>query len=167
MTSEERTVGGRRAAERRPREAVMHGEDSAEFEVYREKMLRDLAPAGPRETALAERIVRLWWRLKRAERLQNEVMDHLIAKETSNPLVKLAESLLAEGVDLMGDDPETDPNLAFGRAVAKDFSGDRVLDRLLIYEEQVQDRLYKTMAEFHELQRVRKLGTDKEPHAGG
>ncbi len=53
------------------REAVIQGEDPAEFELYREQMLQELAPAGAVEAMLAERVVGLSWRLRRAERLQN------------------------------------------------------------------------------------------------
>jgi len=71
-------------------------------------------------------------------------------------LAKLVESLLAEDVDLMGDDPETDPNLAVGRAVAKDFANDGVLDRLSICEQQIESRLFRAMAELQRLQLKRK-----------
>jgi hypothetical protein len=123
----------------------MHGEDATEFEIHRKELLADLAPVGTRETVLAERIVRLSWQLQRVDRLQTRVLDDLIAKETSNPLVKLAESLLAEGIDLMGNDAETNPDLAVGRAIAKDFSGDSILDRLSIQEQQIEDRWFKAM----------------------
>ncbi len=53
------------------RDTVIQGEDPAEFEMYREGMLQTLAPAGPVEAMLAERVVGLSWRLLRAERLQN------------------------------------------------------------------------------------------------
>jgi hypothetical protein len=135
---------------------VIQGEDPQEFERHRREMLADLAPVGPMETKLAERIVSLSWRLQRAEWLQNEVMEHMLTKETENPLAKLAQSLLAEGVDLMGGDPEADPKLAFGRMVVKDFSGDGILDRLSIYEEQIETSLYGIMDELRRLQRLRK-----------
>ena len=53
------------------REAVIQGEDPEEFERYRQWMLESLAPAGAVEAMLAERVVGLSWRLRRAERLQN------------------------------------------------------------------------------------------------
>jgi len=138
------------------RKDVIEGEDPQEFERHRQQMLGELAPVGAMEATLAERIVSLSWRLKRAERLQNEVLEHLTTKETSSPLAKLVESLLAEDVDLMGDDPETDPNLAVGRAVAKDFANDGVLDRLSICEQQIESRLFRAMAELQRLQLKRK-----------
>jgi hypothetical protein len=135
---------------------AVEGEDREAFERHRRAFIGELAPVGAVETTLAERIARLSWRLKQAEWLQNEALNNLIEKEMSNPLVKLAESLLAEGVDLMGDDPETNPDLAVGRAVAKDFSGERVIERLSIYEEQVQNRLFKAMDDLRRLQQERK-----------
>jgi hypothetical protein len=52
-------------------EAVIQGEDPAEFEGYRDRMLEELAPVGWIETMLADRAAGLAWRLRRAERLQN------------------------------------------------------------------------------------------------
>ena len=50
-------------------QAVIRGEDPGEFEFYRDQMLGELAPAGAMESMLAERIVGLAWRLRRAERI--------------------------------------------------------------------------------------------------
>lgn len=135
---------------------VIQGEDPREFERHRREMLADLAPVGQVETRLAERIVSLLWRLQRVEWLENEILTHMLAKETDNPLAKLAESLLADGINLMGDDPETDPRLALGRAVVKDFSGDGILDRLSINEQKIETSLFGIMDELRRLQRLRK-----------
>jgi len=132
-----------------------------EFEAYREAMLRDLAPVGAAETALAEHIVSLSWQLKEAEARETEALNDMIAKETSNPLTRLTDSLLDEGVDLMGDDPETNPDLAVGRTVAKDFSADRLLERLWSSEQQVEDDFFKALHEFRRLQTARKSGSDQ------
>ena len=66
------------------RETVVAGEDPGEFEFYRERMLEELDPVGEVESALAERIVSLSWRLKRAERLQAVAFDSLYAKQKHN-----------------------------------------------------------------------------------
>ena len=52
------------------KEVVVKGEDPGEFELYRQQMLEELAPVGLMEETLAQRIVGLSWRLRRAERLQ-------------------------------------------------------------------------------------------------
>ena len=40
-----------------------------------------------------------------------------------------------------------DENAELGRAVAEDFAGARVLDRMLMYERRIESSLYRTMAE--------------------
>jgi len=52
------------------RQAVISSENQDEFDLYRNWMLAELAPAGPMESMLAERIVSLSWRLKR--RIMNQ-----------------------------------------------------------------------------------------------
>ncbi len=42
---------------------VIKGEDPEEFEIFREGLLEELAPAGLMELILAERIVSLSWRV--------------------------------------------------------------------------------------------------------
>ena len=59
------------------RQVVVPGEDLEEFELHRAEMLEELAPAGPLESLLAERIVGLSWRLLRAERLQTAAVGSL------------------------------------------------------------------------------------------
>jgi hypothetical protein len=75
---------------------VIKGEDQAEFDLHREAMLGELAPVGSMESMLAERVVSLSWRLKRVERIQNEVFDALLADRNS-PLAKLVRSLEPKG----------------------------------------------------------------------
>jgi hypothetical protein len=73
----------------RAEQAVIRGEDPGEFEFYRDRMLGELGPAGAVESVLAERAVGLAWRLKRAERVQNEVFDVMLTKDAEGPLAKL------------------------------------------------------------------------------
>jgi len=137
---------------------VIRGEDREEFELYREELFWELNPVGTMESRLAERIVSLAWRLRRAERIQNEAFDALLAKETSSPLARLTQSLRAKGADQPSDDSEgfgRDP--ALGRTVVRDFANSRVLDRLLMYERRIESSLYRTMAELQKLRRAEKL----------
>jgi hypothetical protein len=133
---------------------VIPGEDQAEFDRHREAMLGELVPVGVGESMLAERIVGLSWRLQRAERLQNEVFDALLA-DGSSPL---ARSLLPEGTTRAHEEPQAEGDLSRGRVVLKDFSNGRVLDRLLIYERRIERSLYKTMAELRRLRLVPETG---------
>src|SRR5574340_309310 len=69
------------------RRDVIPGEDAAEFHVHRQETLAELAPVGRVERAIAERIVRLIWRLERADRMQNEAFAYLMAKDASSVAV--------------------------------------------------------------------------------
>jgi len=175
MTSEAQILANRRNAQKStgPRtsegkaavsqNAVKHGllathvvissESQADFDLYRDQILAELTPASPMESMLAERIVSLSWRLKRARRIQNQTIDALNAPNTSNQLTKLTQSLLYKGQD----QPQEDPNLALGRLAIKDFSNGRVLDRLLMYERRMEHSLYKTILELQRLHLIKKL----------
>ena len=143
---------------------VIRGEDREEFELYREELFWELNPLGTMESRLAERIVSLAWRLRRAERIHNEAFDALLAKETSSPLASLTQSLRAKGADQPPDDPEgCDGDSALGRTVVRDFANSRVLDRLLMYERRIESSLYRTMAELQKLRRAEK----SEAHDAG
>jgi hypothetical protein len=146
------------------REAVIQGEDPEEFEVYRAGMLEELAPAGPVEAMLAERVVGLSWRLRRAERLQNAAFAAL-DDGTPTPLL---DARLDEWKRLKGSEADqgvcgvVEEDHALGRVVVEDFSRARVLDRLLLYERRIESSLYRTMAE---LRRVRAEGRAREATA--
>jgi hypothetical protein len=141
------------------REAVIRGEDPGQFEFYRDRMLGELAPVGMTESVLAERAVGLSWRLRRAERVQNEVFDALYGDQTDNPLAKLTQSMLPKHL-ARPQLSEDGRDLTLGRVVVKDFADSRVLDRLLMYERRIEHSLFKTM---HELQRLRLLRELDEP----
>ena len=146
---------------------VISSESQADFDLYRNRILDELAPASPMESMLAKRIVSLSWRLKRAGRIQNQAIDALNARNTSSPLAKLTQSLsfnvagksLSNAGGFNGE-------LALGRMAIKDFSSARVLDRLLMYERRIEHSLYKTLLELQRLHLMRKLahpnGADEE-----
>ena len=96
---------------------------------------------------MAERIVALWWRLKRAERMQDEALDYLIEADRGDGWVKCRRE---------DGDPSARAELAFGRAVARDFAEGRTLDRLTMYERRIEGSLYRTMKELRQVQRERK-----------
>ena len=57
------------------RHTVITSETQADFNLHRDRILADLDPLRATESVLAERIVSLSWRLKRAERIQNKAID--------------------------------------------------------------------------------------------
>ncbi|MCH8120999.1 MAG: hypothetical protein IIC00_14900 [Planctomycetes bacterium] len=145
------------------RQTIISSESQAEFDLYRERMLSELAPASPMESMLAERIVTLSWRLKRAGRIQNQTIDALNADNTFDPLAKLKQSLLFKNHDQSQARPSTSAaNLTLGRMAIKDFANARVLDRLLMYERRLEHSLYKTLLEFQRLNLIRKLHPERE-----
>ena len=145
------------------RQDIISSESQADFDLYREQMLSELAPAGPMESMLAERIVTLSWRLIRAGRIQNQVIDVLNADNTSSPLAKLTQYLLFKNHDKSQAGPSASvANLTLGRVAIKDFSNARVLDRLLMYERRIEHSLYRTLLEFQRLHLIRKLNPDHQ-----
>jgi hypothetical protein len=133
------------------RDDVIGSEDQADFDRLREEMLGELDPAGRVETELAERVVSLTWRLKRAQRLQDEVFDYLLARDAASACVKSLHSASP-------GDPRGDPDFAVGRVVVEDWANARVIERLGLYERRIESSLYRTLRELREQKRVRLAG---------
>ena len=129
------------------RHDVIITESQADFDLHRDALLAELHPQGPMESILADRIVSLSWRLKRADLIQNQTIDALHEESTATLFPALTRLLTPENQD---------PDLILGRIALKDFSNERVLDRLLMYERRIEHSLYKTTLE---LQRLRLLRT--------
>ena len=140
---------------------VIKSEDQAEFDLHRTQILDELAPSTPIESALADRIVSTLWRLKRAENFQNRSIDALGTPKTG-PLAKLQQSLLAKyAPDTQTDPAEPDPELALGRMLIKDFSNNRVLERLLMYERRIENSFYRSLLEIQRLNMIKKIQAGK------
>ncbi len=145
---------GPRTHRRKAAHVIISSESQADFELYRDQFLTELAPTSPMESMLAERIVSLSWRLKRVCRIQNQTIDALNARNTSSPLRKLTQSLL--------DPSESSPELALGRLALKDFSNSKVLEHLLMYERRIENSLYKTILELQRLNLIKNLNPGSE-----
>ena len=135
------------------RHDVITTESQADFDLHRDALLAELHPLSPMESILADRIVSLSWRLKRADVIQNQTIDALHEESTATPFPALTRLLTPENQD---------PDLILGRIALKDFSNERVLDRLLMYERRIEHSLYKTTLE---LQRLRLLRNLEHPNA--
>ena len=164
-----RTIEGKAAVSQN---AVRHGlsaerdviasESQADFDLFRRQLLDELCPLSPMETILAERIVALSWRLKRAGHFQNQAIDALNADQTRGPLARLTQSFSFNIVNKSPDDTAgLNGELALGRLAVKDFANARVLDRLLMYERRIESSLYKTILEIQRLNVMRKLNQPK------
>ncbi|MHC4640351.1 MAG: hypothetical protein ACYS32_01815 [Planctomycetota bacterium] len=140
------------------RQTVISSENQEDFCLERDRILGDLVPESPMESMLAERIVDLSWRLNRVRCIQNQTIDALNARNTSNPLTRLTQSLLFKGKGLpQADSSDPANDLALGLMAIKDFSNSRVLERLLMYERRIENSMFKTIFELHRLQLIRKL----------
>ncbi|MHC4566547.1 MAG: hypothetical protein ACYTE3_12395, partial [Planctomycetota bacterium] len=138
-------------------EATIHGEDRGDFDLFREAFLADLRPAGVMESMLAERIVSLSWRLRRAERMESQALDHLIIRAGGDgpdtfTILRIPledrKVMVEDGGALMRD-------LSLGQAVVKDFANYRVLDRLMLYERRMENSMVKMLRELKNLQAER------------
>jgi hypothetical protein len=111
---------------------------------------------------MAERIISLWWRLKRAERMQDEVIeDMIVRKVTNNSSRRCREYDLADH-GLRPDDPEYDlDGLALGRIATKDFACCRILDRMLMYERRIESSVIKLTKELRKQQLMRRIARQK------
>lgn len=120
-------------------QVVIKGEDPAEFEGYRDRMLEELAPVGAVETMLAERAVGLAWRLRRAERLQSAVFA-TVYRENADDIMLWPR----HGLPIKPGPGEDE--VVLGQVVMTDFARSQVLDRLVVYERRIENSLYRTMA---------------------
>jgi hypothetical protein len=145
-------------------QSVIKGENEADYEVFHDKLLTELKPVGMVEAMLAERIVSLWWRLRRADRIQNQAIEVMIARDEPSPLSKRMHDILPK--DLQEIDYDTraaGPELVLGRSVIKDFSNSRVLDRMTLYERRIENSLHKTMRELERQKMIRQVEQQFEP----
>ena len=132
---------------------IISSESRPDFDLYRDRLLAELAPQSPIESMLAERVVSLSWRLKRTARIQNQTIDTMNKdNNTPSPLAKLAQSLFPRGsVQQHPAGSNEHAPLTLGRLAVKDFSNARVLERLLMYERRIENSLYKTILELQRL----------------
>ncbi len=120
--------------------AVIKGEDPADFDLHRDEMLDYYDPQGPVETALTHRIITLSWQLKRAPNLHTAVLNYEIDK--------------VQGFASRNPDPE----LILGRAIARLFANPSILDRLMLYERRIENSLHKSMNALQNLKKSTKPG---------
>ncbi|MBN1507895.1 MAG: hypothetical protein JW955_13675, partial [Sedimentisphaerales bacterium] len=117
------------------RRAVIKDEDPAEFEGYRAAMTESLRPRDAAEESVVQRIINLSWRLKRAERMQDETLDFLLEADARECQTRHLRS---------SGDPSGSEELTFGRVIAREFSSGRTLEKLMTYERWIENSLYRS-----------------------
>lgn len=135
------------------RDAVIKNEDEEMFNDFRDCMMEDLAPSGPLETSLAERIVIGFWKLRRVTWLEKEYYNFAIdfGVEGVTGLVgrmyENAEEIRRSGgiKGCMGLPPgaiKAPGDLAYSL-----FSSYYVLGNFRRYESEIDRSLYRAIAE--------------------
>jgi len=139
-------------------ESVIQGEDPADYEAFHDQFLAELAPVGTVESMLAERIVSLWWRLRRAERMQNEAIEDMIGRKVTNLLSRHDREYYYTNQRIRPGDPRFAlDDLPLGRIAISDWSHSKVLDRMLMYERRIENSVIKIMKELKRFQVMRRI----------
>jgi hypothetical protein len=146
---------------------VIAEEDPQQYEEHRRRFLAELSPAGEKQGLLAGRIVSLAWRLKRAERLQNELFDYLLAREIERSMDAFLDDMNAKDIKRMHESVETDPAYAVGRMIARDYRGAKTLDRMTLHERRLEGSLYRTMRELDRVQSIRGTCSAEQSQSDG
>ena len=137
--------------------AVVRDESQDEYDLCREAILAEWRPVGEMESIIAERLVNLLWRLKRAERMQNQSIDYLGLDQLAGFRAESFKERYRKANGLSFDDPAiAGDHLLLGRIATWDWSNCRVLDRMLMYERRIESSMYKTMNELEKLQAARR-----------
>ncbi len=152
------------------RDTVVRDEDQEDFDRYREAMLAEMAPVGVMESSLAERVVSLSWRLRRAERMQDQAVKMQIRTDFIDLLFGQVQWSYRDAKGLPQEEcyPKND-YMTFGRAARNDIASFGVLNKLLLYERRIENSMHKTMNELRKLQAARKAdraeAVEKQPAA--
>ena len=113
---------------------LIPGEDPAEFELHCQLMRDELDPQTPLENIIANRIMTLSWQLNRGPRIHAAAFNHTI------------DNLF---------NPPDDPEQRLGKAVARDFANNAILDRIQTYTSRIESNLYKTIHQLQKIQQIR------------
>lgn len=140
---------------------LVAGEDPADFTEFRSLLHAQLEPCGPLEEALAERVITGFWRLRRVERIEVEMIDSMC-----EDVRRAGESASARGFlpiivfsDLAAHsspapDPEPPPS-SLGQAVKRQLQHSDVIGKFHRYEAHIERGLFRALHELQRLQAVR------------
>jgi len=127
---------------------VIKGESQEQFDAQRNRLFDELAPQTLIQEILTDRIATLAWRLKRAERMQNQFADAML----------LDHPFIVEYLACLNRAPSNhNPDLDLGATIKRDFRGDKVLDRLKLYERRIENSLFKSLNQLQKRKRQKPL----------
>ena len=139
-------------------DSVVTGETEAEYAAFQGELLAELAPRGVVELLLAERVVSLWWRLRRAERMQNQAIEDKIGRLVTNDTSRSCREYSLSDQGIQPDDPRYDlDGLPLGRIGNEDFAVCRIIDKMLLYERRIESSLNRAMKELKRFQTIRRI----------
>ena len=139
------------------RDSVIWDEDQAALDRYREAMLAEMAPVGVMESSVAERAVSLSWRLRRAERMQDQAVKMQIRSDRLDLFFRKVQWWYRDDNGLKQEEAEPrDDHMTYGRAARNDVASFGVFNKLLLYERRIENSMHKTMKELGKLQAARK-----------
>jgi hypothetical protein len=139
-------------------DSVVTGETEAEYAAFHGELLAELDPRGVMELLLAERVVSLWWRLRRAERMQNQAIEDKIGRFVTNKPSRSSREYYLLDQGIRRGDPGFDlDDLPLGRIANDDFANSRLLDRMLLYERRIESSLNRAMRELKRFQTIRRI----------
>lgn len=123
------------------------GEDAAELDALRRRLVAELAPEGLIEELLVERILVAYWRLRRVVVAEGGLLTGL-ANQTADRLIARRRALGHAGDEAMAEDEAA----AFAAA---QLLGAADAERLGRYETGLLRQLYRATAELKDLQEAR------------
>ena len=139
-------------------DSVVTGETEAEYAAFHAELFAELAPCGVVELLLAERVVSLWWRLRRAERMQNQAIEDKIGRLVTNDTSRSCREYSLSDQGIQPDDPRYDlDGLPLGRIGNEDFAVCRIIDKMLLYERRIESSLNRAMKELKRFQTIRRI----------
>jgi hypothetical protein len=118
-----------------------------DLQALRNGLAEALAPVGSLEIALVERIVSLWWRIRRARQAGDQALWMAARRNVSNPFLSFSGTpgLMAEAEALDADECR----------LAEAWDPDRQ-DRLLRHEMTLDRAFFRTLHELERMQARRK-----------
>lgn len=145
------------------------GESLTEYQTFHDSHHHQLAPCGALENEFAERVIAAFWRLRRINRMETEMIDKVLEdalreKQSIPTRAALHPIDTIFGADLTS--PEHDLNsISLGEAVARHLQTNDVIGKLHRYEAHIERGLYRALHELQRLQAVRQGQTVPAPLA--
>ena len=135
------------------------GERPEALEELRAALTAALAPAGPMERLLVERLVIQWWRLERAQRVERETLEGAYASAQFEG----SDNLLGITAACRYDLPQPRLEVETPAQVAFHWEDGTKVERVLRYEGQVERAFFRLLHELERLQAKRAGGSVPAP----